>query len=78
MKLILKHSWHIPYVASGTQTHPFEYSSKEDAFVDFTELMESADFEFKFLGNTFYAGDDDYDFYDLDEWFEFHKLKIKL
>lgn len=76
MKLILRHSWCEPYVAQGYDTYPFEYSSKEDAFVDFNEIMEAAYYEFEFCGKTFYKNSmDSYDFYDLDEWFELHKLK---
>jgi hypothetical protein len=55
MKLILRYNWCIPYEGSGTETIPFEYSSKEDAFVDFFELKEKAEHEFTFAGRRWWA-----------------------
>ena len=76
-KLILRHNWCDPYVSSGTEIYPFEYSSKEDAFVDFNQAMEDTEYyEIEFCGRTFRKESDydDYDFFDLDEWFENDKL----
>ena len=75
MKLILRHSWRELYVNSGVNTYPFEYSSKEDAFVDFTQANEDTDYRFEFCGREFYkSNNDDYEFFELEEWFENHKI----
>ena len=83
MKIILQYSWCDPWVAQGTETIPFEYSSKEDAFVDFFSLHEVAlkeDYktEFFFAGRNWYIYEDlanSIQFFDLEEWFERNKVK---
>jgi len=77
-KLILRRYWSIPYEADGTDIIPFEYSSKEDAFVDFFSLKEKSDNYFKFAGNEWIVWDnleDEVSFFDLDEWFDKYKTK---
>ncbi|MDB4314466.1 hypothetical protein N9955_00395 [bacterium] len=77
MKLIIVYDWCVPYEASGTETLPFEYESKEQAFVDFFELVEKKKDLFEFAGKKWFT-DDDFDsvkFYDLEEWFEIYKAR---
>lgn len=76
MKLILRYNWNIPWTASGTEIIPFEYSSKEDAFVDFFELKEKAEHEFTFAGQRWFTNEDlenDVQFFELNEWFQLYK-----
>lgn len=49
MKLILKHSWYNPYVAAGTNTYPFEYSSKEEETMMLNLASEDIKEEYKQL-----------------------------
>jgi hypothetical protein len=75
-KLVLRYYWYIPYEAGGEVNHPFEYESKEQAFVDFMELREDAEWDFEFLGQIFDVNDtEDVQFFTLEEWFERYKLK---
>jgi hypothetical protein len=75
-KLVLRYYWCIPYEASGEVNHPFEYESKEQAFVDFTELLEKSDYDFEFLGENFDTRDaKSAEFFTLEEWFERFKIK---
>jgi len=78
-KLVLRYHWCDPYVAEGDVIIPFEYESKEQAFVDFMELRENTDWEFRFLGERFEVDDtEDVEFFTLEEWFEKYKLKTRL
>jgi hypothetical protein len=75
-KLILRRYWSIPYEADGVDIIPFEYSSKEDAFVDFFSLKERSEDYFKFVGiewNSWDKLEDEVSFFNLDEWFDKHK-----
>ena len=75
-KLVLRYHWVFPYEAEGDVILPFEYESKEQAFVDFMELREDAEWEFEFLRQRFDVNDtEDVEFFTLDEWFERYKLK---
>ena len=81
MKLILVYNWDIPWEASGTDTLPFEYSSKEQAFVDFFQAKEDTKnqekFDFYFLDRRWNAYEDlesAVKFFELDEWFDNYKL----
>jgi hypothetical protein len=81
MKLILKHHWCVPYEADGDTLIPFEYSSKEQAFVDFFEAKEKAlseeNYSFEFLDQKWSSYEDlehDVDFYELNEWFDRFKV----
>ena len=75
-KLVLRYHWYIPHEADGDVILPFEYESKELAFVDFMELREDAEWEFEFLGQRFDVNDtEDVHFFTLEEWFEKYKLK---
>jgi hypothetical protein len=77
-KLVLRYHWYIPYEADGDEIIPFEYESKEQAFVDFMELRENTDWEFYFLGKRFEVGaTKDAQFFTLEEWFERYKLKTR-
>ena len=75
-KLILRYHWYIPYEAGGDEIIPFEYESKEQAYVDFMEMVEKAEWEVEFLGERIdvkFAKNAQ--FFTLDEWFEYYKLK---
>ncbi len=75
-KLVLRYHWCVPYEADGDETIPFEYESKEQAFVDFHELREGSIWEFEFLGENFNPSDTaNVEFLTLEEWFERYKLK---
>lgn len=76
-KLILQYCWD-DYSWGGREHIPFEYSSKEQAFVDFFTLYEKED-PFCFLGEKFEKGMLCYypEILTLDEWFENNKLNNK-
>jgi len=77
-KLILRYFWDDQGAYCGYEHLPFEYSSKEQAFVDFFTLYEKED-PFCFLGEKFEKGMlcDYPEILTLDEWFESNKLNNK-
>jgi hypothetical protein len=38
MKIVMIHDWCVEWAASGTDTHPIEYASTEQAILDFEAL----------------------------------------
>ncbi len=80
-RLVLVYNWCVPYEASGTETIPFEYASKEDAYVDFMTAFESTqqrgDYNFKWLDRDWTPESDLPDtvrFFTIDEWFNRYKI----
>jgi hypothetical protein len=77
-KLVLRYHWYTLDEASGDVILPFEYESKEQAFVDFNTLRDQriAEWDFEFLGQSFNVSDtEDVHLFTLEEWFERYKLK---
>lgn len=74
-KLVLRYHWYVPYEADGDEIIPFEYESKEQAYVDFMEMVEKAEWNVEFLGKNIEAQfAKDAEFFTLDEWFEKYKI----
>jgi len=42
MKIVMVYNWSVEWAASGTETHPLEYASTEQAIVDFEALAREA------------------------------------
>jgi len=75
MKLVMRYNWCVPYEADGTEVIPFEYSSKEDAFIDFETIKENSEHGFEFFGHFFdLENAEETEFFELEEWFERYKL----
>lgn len=75
-KLILRYHLYIPYEADGDEIIPFEYESKEQAYVDFMEMVEKTEWEVEFLGRFIEVKfAKDAQIFTLDEWFEKYKVK---